>query len=185
MNHSTDHRERITREEIGRKLKTDALRDIFWLLLFIPFAVLWVMCLDFVMGDVISVFYTFVWGIVLVLGGILLVGIVKTVYERVRIILAVNAGTYTVSEDILCQRVMREYPWYSRSRVYGKCKYVFSFASGKTCVNDGVRYIDTGREHYAQQFSREGDEFYVVFTDDAPERILLVYPSILFRYEDR
>ena len=183
MDHSTDHREIITRTAIGQNLKMDAIRDICWLLVFIPFAVLWIVCLDAVMEGT-SVFHILVWAFVLVLSTALFVGIAKTVYDRVRVILAVNAGKYTVSEDILCQRVERENPWYCRPR-YNRCTYVFSFASGKTCVSNSLRHTNTYRRHYAQQLSKEGDGFYVVFLDHAPEKIRLVYPGILFRYENR
>ncbi len=183
MNYSTDHRDVITRTAIGRKLKRDAIRDICWLLIFIPFAVLWIVCLDAVMEGM-SVFHILVWAFVLVLGAVLLVGIAKTVYDRVRVILAVKAGKYTVSEDVLLQRVVREYPWYGRRR-YNRCTYMFAFASGKLYMCNGPRHTHSYIRHYEQQLSKEGDMFYVVVLDHAPEKIRLVYPGILFRYEDR
>jgi len=179
MNYSTDHRDVITRTAIGRKLKRDALFGIIVALVLSLFAVLWFIYFEaaVVGSGVLQI-------LVLVLSAVYFFCVVKAVYDQVKVLLAVKAGKYTVSEDVLLQRVVREYPWYGRRR-YNRCTYLFAFASGKLYMCNGPRHTHSYIRHYEQQLSKEGDMFYVVVLDHAPEKIRLVYPGILFRYEDR
>ena len=179
MNYSTDHRDVITRTAIGRKLKRDALLGIIVALVLSLFAVLW-----FIYFEAAVVGSGVLHILVLVLSAVYFLCVVKAVYDQVKVLLAVKAGKYTVSEDVLLQRVVREYPWYGRRR-YNRCTYMFAFASGKLYMCNGPRHTHSYIRHYEQQLSKEGDMFYVVVLDHAPEKIRLVYPGILFRYEDR
>ena len=47
MHHSTDQREVITRTDIGKKLKKDAVRDLVWLLVAAVFAAQYVWLIFF------------------------------------------------------------------------------------------------------------------------------------------
>ena len=41
------------------------------------------------------------------------------------------------------------------------------------------------RLEYAVQFSKEGEKFYLITMDYNPDKILYIYPGVLFRYENR
>ena len=62
--------------------------------------------------------------------------------------------------------------------------YIFSFASGKTYVAGNMENPRT-RLEYAVQFSKEGEKFYLITMDYNPDKILYIYPGVLFRYENR
>ena len=175
MNYSTDHRDVITRTAIGRKLKSDALLGIIVIVALSLFMVLWFIYLEAAVV-VSGVLHILIWA----LSAVYFFCVVKAVYDQVKVLLAVKAGKYTVSEDVLLQRVVR----YGRRR-YNSCTYMFAFASGKLYMYNGPRHTHSYIRHYEQQLSKEGDMFYVVVLDHAPEKIRLVYPGFLFRYEDR
>lgn len=182
MYNSKDHREALTRAAIGRKLKRDATAGLWGLLLLIPLTMLVIGAIYFdltvffgkrvifyVLAAVIAVFF--------------LVKIGSIIYDSVRTILAVNAGEFSVTEDIFCQLEIRELPWRQRTKHY-HFDYIFSFASGKTYVTGSIDNTQT-RLEYAVQFSKEGEKFYLITMDYNPDKILYIYPGVLFRYENR
>ena len=182
MNQSKDHREVLTHAAIGRKLKKDATAGLWGLLLLIPLTMLVIGAIYFELTVFFGkrvIFYV----LAAVIAVFFLVKIGNILYDSVRTIRAVNTGRYTVTEDIFCQLEIRELSWRRQTR-HHRFDYIFSFASGKTYVTDHMDDTQT-RLEYAVQFSKEGEKFYLVTADYNPDKILLIYPGVLFRYENR
>ena len=182
MNQSKDHREVLTHAAIGRKLKKDAILSHWGILFASPLLALIIWAIYFE----ITVFFgerqvsRILFGAVAV---VFTIEVVKLAYDIVRTIRAVNTGRYTVTEDVFCQLEIQELPWRRKTR-HHHFDYIFSFASGKTYVTDHMDDTQT-RLEYAVQFSKEGEKFYLVTADYNPDKILLIYPGVLFRYENR
>lgn len=182
MNISKDHRESLTRAAIGQKLKKDATQTGWGLLIAIPLITLIALGIYFEMTAFFGkhpIIYVLVGG----MAAVCLAGVVRVVYDIVRTVRAVDLGQYTVTEDTFCHLEIRELPVRQQTK-HHKFDYIFSFASGKTYAADSLEDTDT-RLEYAMQFSKEGEIFYLVAADSTPEKILLIYPGSLFRYENR
>ena len=177
-----DHREALTRAAIGRKLKRDATAGLWGLLLVIPLTMLVIWAIYFELTAFFGkrvIFYV----LAAVMAAFFLVKLGRIIYDSVRTILAVNAGEFSVSEDIFCHLEIRELPWRQRTKHY-HFDYIFSFVSGKTYVTGSIDNTQT-RLEYAVQFSKEGEKFYLITMDYNPDKILYIYPGVLFRYENR
>ena len=182
MYNSKDHREALTRAAIGRKLKKDATAGLWGLLLVIPLTMLVIGAIYFELTVFFGkrvIFYV----LAAVMAAFFLAKLGSIIYDSVRTILAVNAGEFSVSEDIFCQLEIRELPWRHKTRSHS-FDYIFSFASGKTYKVSNLEYNRT-RLGYAAQFSKEGEKFYLVSADYKPDKILLIYSGALYRYDDR
>ena len=182
MYNSKDHREALTRAAIGRKLKRDATAGLWGLLLVIPLTMLVIGAIYFELTVFFGkrvIFYV----LAAVIAVFFLVKIGSIIYDSVRTILAVNAGEFSVTEDIFCQLEIRELPWRHKTRSHS-FDYIFSFAGGKTYVTGSIDNTQT-RLEYAVQFSKEGEKFYLITMDYNPDKILYIYPGVLFRYENR
>ena len=182
MNQSKDHREALTHAAIGRKLKKDAILSHWGILFASPLLALIIWAIYFE----ITVFFGERQVLRILFGAVAVVftiEVVRMAYDIVRTIRAVNTGRYTVTEDIFCQLEIRELPWRRKTR-HHHFDYIFSFASGTTYVTDHMDDTQT-RLEYAVQFSKEGEKFYLVTADYNPDKILLIYPGVLFRYENR
>jgi hypothetical protein len=182
MHHSTDQREVITRTDIGKKLKKDAVRDLVWLLVAAVFAAQYVW-LIFFEPEMFRGRHLIVYIMAGAAAALVIWGGISMVYNHVRLVYALFAGKYTVTEDTFCQFELRDVPWYQSSRHHVN-DYVFSFASGKTYKVSNLEYNRT-RLGYAAQFSKEGEKFYLVSADYKPDKVLLIYSGTLYRYEDR
>ena len=182
MYNSKDHREALTRAAIGRKLKKDATAALWGLLLVIPLTMLVIGAIYFELTVFFGkrvIFYV----LAAVMAAFFLVKLGRIIYDSVRTILAVNAGEFSVSEGIFCHLEIRELPWRHKTRSH-RFDYIFSFASGKTYVAGNMENPRT-RLEYAVQFSKEGEKFYLITMDYNPDKILYIYPGVLFRYENR
>ncbi len=69
-------------------------------------------------------------------------------------------------------------------RLFARSSYehVFQFKSGKRFVANSEAYQNT-RLETAAQFSMPGDTFYIVTYEDAPDKIVWLYSTKIYRYQ--
>ena len=63
-------------------------------------------------------------------------------------------------------------------------EHIFQFESGRRFVANAAAYRGTRLEAVAD-FSMAGDVFFLVVYQDAPQKIVLLYSSKIYRYQER
>ena len=105
----------------------------------------------------------------------------------------IKRGTFTVTEDKLIDSEYNEpsllqFLLYSRGVISaGKQSYmrhVFRFESGKKFVANAEEYKHT-KLSAAAQFSTSGDIFYVVFYNNSPNKIILLFSAKTHSYPNK
>ena len=61
-------------------------------------------------------------------------------------------------------------------------RHIFKFKSGKIFVANAEEYKNT-RLDTAAEFSLRGDNFYLVFYNDSPNKIILLFSSKTYNYK--
>lgn len=62
------------------------------------------------------------------------------------------------------------------------CEHIFEFESGKRFVVGASRYGNTGIDATAE-FSLEGDRFFLVYYNDAPDKLIFIFSAKIYNYK--
>ena len=170
-----DERTVITRGEIAKKLKHDArLELILSVVIGLPVALLFLL-LAAEIGNILLYLYI---GIV---DAVILGYCAIAVFRTSRLLIDLHHDRFSVEEDRFCSAEARPLPRHRRSR-HHTCEYRLTFASGRVYATehapDGVRFS------YSFSFSKPGDPFYLVVLHRAPDKPILIYSGVLFRYRE-
>lgn len=101
-----------------------------------------------------------------------------------------NCGNFTVAEDVLTEIKDNEFSFIQLIRYGGKhtllgnkshLRHVFQFESGKTFIANVEEYKNS-RLSIAAEFSIPGDRFFLVFYNDSPNKIILLFSSKTYNY---
>ncbi len=99
-------------------------------------------------------------------------------------------GEFTVVEDVLTEVTDNQFNliqlimYGGRHTLLGNkahLRHVFQFESGKTFIANAEEYKNT-RLGTAAQFSSPGDSFFLVFYNDSPSKIILLFSSKIYNY---
>lgn len=167
----------ITKTEIGQKLKKNVLKSIpatiVFMLLFIGIAIL-LYLIGLLIADIIATCLLVTFMSILI----------YYVVDSLILIVSINKGQLEVCEDTM--KSIRQV------RKRGTLYYVFSFESGKSYW-ETVKQInnlyaigkDDTRLIFSLNHSNEGDVFYLVSLKKSPNKLLKIYHSAIFKYEER
>ena len=135
-------------------------------------------------------------GIVKFIPLILFIPVVMTcAFSLVRALLRMhkaNRGDFTVAEDVLAEIRDNEFSLTQLIRYGGihtfmgdksHLRHVFQFESGKTFIANVQEYRNT-RLGVAAEFSYPGDRFFLVFYNDSPNKIILLFSSKTYNYRN-
>ena len=183
-----DEREILTRQTILNKLVYEAKRSIVGSLL---------MCgLGLVLFGIMS--FILLTPSYLTMVTKLIVGILPSFFYFIacafffiRALLSMNKakrGEFTVVEDVLTEikdnelSILRFLLYGRRYRLKAYLYHVFKFRSGKMFIANAEEYKNT-RLGAAAEFSMPGDIFYLVFYNDNPNKIVLLFSSKTYAYK--
>ncbi len=167
----------ITKTEIGQKLKKNVLKSIpatiVFMLLFIGIALL-LYLIGLLIADIIATCLLVTFMSILI----------YYVVDSLILIVSINKGQLEVCEDTM--KSIRQV------RKRGTLYYVFSFESGKSYW-ETVKQInnlyaigkDDTRLIFSLNHSNGGDVFYLVSLKKSPNKLLKIYHSAIFKYEER
>jgi uncharacterized membrane protein YdcZ (DUF606 family) len=184
-----DERRPLNRKIMHEKLIYEAKRSIVGslLILFLSSVVYGMLCLVLTMGlPSTRPILIIAW----IAGG--LFGICYLVY-LVRGVLALvkaQSASFTVAEESLVGVETDQFSWHKllisfnlRQFFQGRhFNYIFLFESGKKFVADSGEYQNTHLDT-AAKYSLEGDRFFVVTYDDAPDKIVLLFSAKTYQYQ--
>lgn len=103
----------------------------------------------------------------------------------------VNRDAFTVVEDILTeiednQLSLKQLILYGGYDILlgskSHLRHIFKFRSGKVFIANAEEYKNTGLAA-AAEFSSVGDSFFLVFYNDSPDRIILLFSSKIYNYK--
>ena len=175
MYHEKEEKTVITRWEIAKKLTRHARLELIVTAILGPlFAALFLALAVEISNILLYVFF----GIFV---SIILGSCAIEVFRAARLLIDVHRGRFSVEEDRFCSAEARPLPRRHRSR-HHTCEYCLSFASGRNyttvSIPDGIRFS------YSFSFSKPGDPFYLVVLHRAPDKPILIYSGVLFRYTE-
>lgn len=187
-----DNREVLTRQTICEKLNWESKRSIgissiillLSLIFFGMISMVWSMALPANAG--ILKFIP-----LLIYLPVFLACIVSFIRTSLRIS-KVSRGEFTVTEETLTEIRDNEFSTIQLILYGGKhtllgdkshLRHVFKFESGKTFIANAGEYNNT-RLRTAAEFSLPGDHFFLVFYNDSPDKIVLLFSSKTYNYQD-
>ena len=100
-------------------------------------------------------------------------------------------GEFTVVEDVLTEvkdnqfNLIQFIMYGGRDTLLGNkahLNHIFHFQSGKTFIANAEEYKNT-RLSTAAQYSSHGDSFFLVFYNDSPNKIVLLFSSKTYSYK--
>ena len=185
-----DEREILTRQTIFKKLTYEAKRSMIGALL---------MCIlgsiVFGMMSLILLTPSYVTKATKLIAGILMaIFFIACAFFFVRALLRMiqaKHGNFTVAEDVLIDikdnqlSILQLILYGGKHTLFGNkshLKHVFKFKSGKIFVANAEEYKNTRLETTAE-FSLPGDNFYLVFYNDSPNKIILLFSSKTYNYK--
>ena len=186
-----DEREILTRQTILNKLVYEAKRSMVGsLLMCVLGAVIFgMMSLLLLTPSYVTIATKLIVGILIALYCI------ACAFFFIRAILRMikaKRGNFTVVEDILTEvkdnqfNLIQLIMYGGRHTLLGNkahLRHVFQFESGKTFIANAEEYKNT-RLGTAAQFSSPGDIFFLVFYNDSPNKIILLFSSKTYNYKD-
>ena len=182
-----DEREILTRQTILNKLLFESKRSIVGSLLMCGFGLV-----IFGMMSLILLTPSYVTIVTKLIVGILVVFyFIACAFFFIRALLSMNKakrGEFTVVEDVLTEikdnklSILRFLLYGGRYRLKAYLYHVFKFRSGKMFIANAEEYKNT-RLGAAAEFSMPGDIFYLVFYNDNPNKIVLLFSSKTYAYK--
>ena len=185
-----DEREILTRQIIFKKLTYEAKRSMIGTLL---------MCIlgsiVFGMMSLILLTPSYVTKVTKLIAGILMaIFFIACAFFFVRALLRMikaKHGNFTVVEDALIEiknnklsiaQLILNGGMHTLFGNKSHLKHIFKFNSGKIFIANAEEYKNT-RLETAAEFSSPGDNFYLVFYNDSPNKIILLFSSKTYNYK--
>ena len=179
-----DERETLTRNIIFQKLLREAKRSMVGSVLFFVFGSLVLGMMYFMFVPRSKAFAMFQAVSFVILAALCLVFFVRGALRMGK----ANRGEFSVEKDILIDvkdNQLNVWRLLITGRIFSRSNYdhIFHFESGKTFVANSDEYQSTSLDATAR-FSLSGDPFFLVFYNDSPEKIVLLYSSKLYNYKE-
>ena len=185
-----DEREILTRQSVLKKLAYEAKRSMVGSLLMCILGMVFfgMMCLILLSLPYVTTRTK------IILGLLLVPYFIACAFFFVRALLILfkaKRGEFTVVEDILTEvkdnqfNLIQLIMYGGRHTLLGNkahLRHVFQFESGKTFIANAEEYKNT-RLGTAAQFSSPGDIFFLVFYNDSPNKIILLFSSKIYYYK--
>ena len=185
-----DEREILTRQNILKKLIYEAKRSMVGSLLM---CVLGAVIFGMISLLLLTPSYVTI-ATKLIVGILIALYFIACAFFFIRAILRMikaKRGNFTVVEDILTEvkdnqfNLIQLIMYGGRHTLLGNkahLRHVFQFESGKTFIANAEEYKNT-RLGTAAEFSLPGDTFFLVFYNDNPNKIILLFSSKIYAYK--
>lgn len=183
-----DEREILTRQNILKKLIYEAKRSMVGSLLMcvLEAVIFGMMSLLLLTQSYVTIATKLIVGILIALY------FIACAFFFIRAILRMikaKRGNFTVVEDILTEVTDNQFNFFQLI-IYGgrlgnkaHLRHIFKFKSGKIFVANAEEYKNT-KLGTAAEFSLPGDTFFLVFYNDNPNKITLLFSSKIYTYKN-
>ena len=176
-----DEREIITRTEIEQKLKKGGSAVGLTMILFLP------LFLIVLVGYWINKIFVQSALLYVILGVIVALMVFIIAFEVIIDIVfkkRTKKDRIIISEDKFSCSTKERKPRHRRTSKYFPYETVVRFASGKTYVLPTHEDSAT-RCVFSVDHAKEGEVFYLVTRESAPDSVLAIYSSVLFKFTDK
>lgn len=185
-----DEREIITRQAILNKLVYEAKRSMVGSLLMcgLGFVIFGMISLILLMPPYVTIVTKLIVGILVALY------LIACAFSFIRALLRMikaKRGDFTIVEDVLAEindnqlSILQLIMYGGKHTLFGNkahLNHVFKFKSGKMFIANTEEYKNT-RLGTAAEFSLPGDTFFLVFYNDNPNKIFLLFSSKIYAYK--
>jgi hypothetical protein len=191
-NFMKDHRELLTRQTICEKLNWESKRSIGLSALILFFGLIFFGMINLVWSMALPANAGILKFIPLLLYLPVFVACVVSFVRALIRMSKVSRGEFTVTEETLTEIRDNEFSLIQLILYGGKhtllgdkshLRHVFKFESGKSFIANAGDYNNT-RLRTAAEFSLPGDHFFLVFYNDSPDKIILLFSSKTYNYQD-